>query len=76
MEEYLSHSRYRGEGIDPASSNETDFVDNPQEASSALRSGRRWGGEKVGVERKQEGEGNWIGIYNKIIFKTKKEKNI
>ena len=53
---YLAQPRYRREGLGPASSNVTDFVDSPWEASPSLRSrlGRRWGG--------QEGEGTGIGM--------------
>ena len=59
MEGYLAQPRYRDEGLGPASSNLTDFVDSPWEASPSLRSG--WGGGLREGERrgKREGRGNW-----------------
>ena len=54
MKGYLAQPRYREEGLGPASSDMTDFVDSPWEASHSLRNG--WG---VGG---REGEGTGIGI--------------
>lgn len=42
MEEYLAQPRYKGKGLDPALSDETDFVDYSWKVSPSLRSG--WGG--------------------------------
>ena len=56
MEEYLALSRYTGEGLGHASSDETDFDDSPWEALSSLRNGcggrgRRWSESEERRER-------------------------
>lgn len=58
MEEYLALSRYTGEGLGHASSDETDFDDSPWEALSSLRNG--WGGVEVegGVSQRRGGREN------------------
>lgn len=57
MEGYISQPRYRVEGLVSASSDITDFVDSPWEASHSLRVDGGWGVEKV-----REGEGTWFGM--------------
>ena len=69
MEGYFASPRYRGEGLDPASSYMTDFVDFPWEASSSLRTGWVvvWQEDWRSWRRGDKGTG--IGVQNeKILF--------
>ena len=47
MEGYLVQSRYSGDGLGPALSYVSDFVDSPREISPSLRN--RWGWGEGGV---------------------------
>ena len=60
---FFAHPRYRREGLGPASSDVTDFVDYRYEASPSIRSGWKWvGWEKVGEIGGLEGEETGIGM--------------
>lgn len=53
---YLAQPMCRRDGLDPASSDVTDFVDSPWESLPPLKHFCGWGWEKVGKAGGQEGE--------------------
>ena len=62
MEECLAQSRYREEGLGPATNDMAGFLDSPWKALHSLRNGWRLESGENGRVGGKEGEGTWIGI--------------